>query len=385
MTREVQFSRPSITDADIEAVVTTLRSGWLTTGARTKELEEQFQKLTGAGYALAVNSATAALHLALLGWRLGPGDEVILPAMTFASCATVIMETGATPVLVDVLAGDLTVDPRSVERAITPRTRAVMAVHYAGQPARMDELRALVAGRDIKILEDAAHAPGATYKGRPVGSLGDAASFSLYATKNVTSGEGGVLVSDDGELIERARMLALHGLSRDAWKRYGASGGAWRYEVIERGYKYNLSDIPAALAVSQMRRLDDTNRERRRVAQRYAAGLRDIDGVEPLASGDDVEHAWHLFVVRLQLEHFAIGRDEFIERLREAGIAASVHFIPIHHHGAFASLGLRPGDFPVTDDAFSRIVSLPIYPDLADDEIDYVAHAISDIATKNRR
>ncbi|MEX2238079.1 MAG: DegT/DnrJ/EryC1/StrS family aminotransferase [Dehalococcoidia bacterium] len=380
--REVPFARVAIDETDIAAVVETLRSGWITTGSRVAELEAEFCRISGARYGLGVNSATAALHLALLGWRIGPGDEVILPAMTFASCATVVMETGATPVLADICADDMTIDPESVERLISPRTRVIMAVHYAGQPARMAELQALAEGRNIKILEDAAHAPGALYKESPAGSLGDAAAFSLYATKNVTSGEGGVLVSDDEELIDRARMLSLHGMSRDAWKRYSATEGTWRYEVIERGYKYNLSDLLATLGVNQVRRLGELNVARTRAAGLYKRLLADVEQVEALSVRPEVTHAWHLYVVKLRLDRMRIDRARFIELLRERGVDTSVHFIPIHHHPAFKDI---PADLPETDAAFERIISLPMYSGLSDEDIEYVAACVSEIARENRR
>ena len=379
---EVAFTRPAIEEADIEAVVETLRSGWITTGAAATKLEDEFKRISGARHALALSSATAALHLALEAWDVGRGDEVILPALTFPSCAGVVLEAGATPVLADVCEDDLTVDPASVEKLISPATKVIMPVHYAGQPARMDQLTALANG-EIRILEDAAHAPGATYDGAPVGSLGDAAAFSLYATKNVTSGEGGVLTANDEEFIERARMLSLHGMSRDAWRRYAKAGGSWRYEVAERGFKYNLSDILASLAASQAGRLAELNAERERLAGLYAAGLADVQAVEPLAARPEVGHAWHLFVVKLRLEQLTIDRGQFIEELRERGVGTSVHFIPVHHHPAYAEV--RRGDLSVSDSVFERLISLPMYAGLSDAEVGYVVEAIAEVAAEHRR
>jgi dTDP-4-amino-4,6-dideoxygalactose transaminase len=382
--REVPFARVVVSEDDVAAVVETLRSGWLTTGSRSAELEGLFCRLSGVNHALALSSATAALHLALLGWRVGPGDEVILPAMTFSSCVAVVLEAGAKPVLVDVDADDLTIDPHAVEKALTRRTKVVMAVHYAGQPVRMGIMRELTGAHRVKLLEDAAHAPGASYCGKPVGSLGDGCAFSLYANKNVTSGEGGVLTSDDEALIERARMLALHGMSRDAWRRYSRAG-SWRYEVVERGYKYNLSDLLAALGASQVARLPALNAARARVAGLYRRYLEGVEEVAPLLLRPEVEHAWHLYVVRLLPERLRISRDEFIEQLREQGVGTSVHFIPVHHHPAFAGLDLPRGGLPATDAAYEQVVSLPIYPDLADEEVEYVCAAIRRIVKQHRR
>jgi dTDP-4-amino-4,6-dideoxygalactose transaminase len=380
---QVPFTRPAIDEADVAAVVETLRSGWITTGAAATRLEDEFRRISGAPEALALTSATAALHLALCAWRIGEGDEVILPALTFSSCAGVVLEVGATSVLADVCEDDLTIDPDAVESLITPRTRVIMPVHYGGQPARMDGINALAMDRDIYVLEDAAHAPGATYDGVPVGSLGDAAAFSLYATKNVTSGEGGVLVANDHEFIERARMLSLHGMSRDAWRRYAANGGSWRYQVEERGFKYNLSDLLAALGASQAARLAELNAERRRIADRYQELLAGVDAVETLARRPEVEHAWHLFVIKLRLDRLSIDRARFIESLRERGVATSVHFIPAHHHPAYAEL--RRGDLAVTERVFEQVISLPMYPVLSDEELSYVVESVDAIAREHKR
>ena len=379
---EVPFTRPAIEGADIEAVVETLRSGWITTGAASSRLEDEFRRISGAPHALALSSGTAALHLALEAWDVGEGDEVILPALTFGACAAVVLEAGATPVLADISEADLTIDPASVERLMTPRTRVIMPVHYGGQPARMDRISEIASAGHLRILEDAAHAPGARYDGVPVGSLGDAAAFSLYATKNVTSGEGGVLTANDEEFIERARMLSLHGMSRDAWKRY-ERGGSWRYEVVERGYKYNLSDILAALAASQAQRLLEMNEERRRLAGLYGELLAGVDVVEPLVCRPEVEHAWHLFVIKLRLEQLSIDRARFIELLRERGVGTSVHFIPIHHHPAYSEL--RRGDLSATDHVFERLISLPLYAGLSEAEVRYVAQSVAEIAAEHRR
>ncbi|MPZ22589.1 MAG: UDP-4-amino-4,6-dideoxy-N-acetyl-beta-L-altrosamine transaminase, partial [Dehalococcoidia bacterium] len=288
-------------------------------------------------------------------------------------------------VLADVGAADLTLDPDDVARKMSPRTKVIMPVHYGGQPARMDELKA-AAGDGVTFLEDVAHAPGATYRGRPAGSLGDVAAFSLYATKNVTSAEGGVLTTDDEGIAERARSLALHGMSRDAWKRYRASARSWRYEVAEPGYKYNLSDLQAALGASQAARLEDLNARRVRVAGWYDELLGGITEIElPTTLPTTTRHAWHLYVIRIRPEQLTIDRDAFIEELRDAGVATSVHFIPIHHHPGFAGLGVHPGDLRATDAAFERIISLPIYPDLAREEAEYVATAVAAIARRHRR
>ena len=383
----VPFYRPDIADADVAEVVETLRSGWLTSAGRVQQLEAGFRALTGATHALAVNSGTAALHLALEAAGVGPGDEVILPSLTFAACASVVVQLGARPVLAEVRAGDLTIDPVDVERRITARTKAVMVVHYAGQPCRMDELAALTRGRGLFLLEDAAHAAGARYHGRPVGTLGDAAAFSFYATKNLTTGEGGMLTTSRPEIAERARVMTLHGLNRDAWKRYEA-GGSWFYEVVAAGYKYNLSDILAALGVSQLERLHAMNTRRRELALMLRRMLADCPAVELPDLHTDVEHVWQLFVVKLRLDTLTIDRARFIQELAARGIGASVHFIPIHYHPFYrdaAKFGFRQGDYPVTEAVYERLVSLPLFPAMTDAEAARVAEAVWEVGKQFAR
>ncbi|MGD9891845.1 MAG: DegT/DnrJ/EryC1/StrS family aminotransferase [Dehalococcoidia bacterium] len=376
----IPYNRPSIEEAEIEAVVETLRSGWITTGPRAAEFERRFAAYTGAGHAVGLSSATAALHLALLAAGVGPGDEVIVPVFTFAACAHVVVHLGATPIFVDSSPDDLNLDPAAVERAVTPRTRALMVVHYAGQPARMDELLAIAARHNLFVLEDAAHAVGARYRGRPAGSLGDAAAFSFYATKNLATGEGGMLTTSRDDVAETVRLYALHGMSRDAWKRYGR-GGSWFYEVVAPGYKYNLSDIQAALGLAQLERLDERNARRALLAGRMTEALSDCDAAEPLAVRPEVDHAWHLYVIRLCDGTLTVDRNRFIEELEARGIATSVHFIPLHLHPYYREMhGTRAGDFPVAESSFERAISLPLYPSMSEADADRVAEAVRDVA-----
>lgn len=374
------YNQPSIDEDEIAAVVETLRSGWLTTGPRTRAFEQRFAAYTGASYALALNSATAALHLALVAAGVRPGDEVIVPAYTFASCAHVVVHLGATPVLVDSCPDDLNIDPAAVERAVTPRTRALMAVHFAGQPCRMDELLAIAARHRLFLLEDAAHAVGARHRGRPVGSIGDAAAFSFYATKNLTTGEGGMLTTNRADVDETARLYALHGMSRDAWRRYGREG-AWYYEVVAPGFKYNMSDIQAALGLAQLAHLDERNARRAALARRLTAALAGCGAVETMTVRPEVEHAWHLYYILLNLDALRIDRAAFIEELAVRGIGTSVHFIPIYRHSYYReAFGLRSADFPVAESAYARLISLPLYPRMSERDVDRVAEAVLDVA-----
>lgn len=375
----IPFFRPSISDDDVQAVADTLRSGWLTSGPNLKALEAELADYCGARYVNAVNSATAAMHLALAAWGIGPGDEVIAPVYTFSATATVAVHTGATPVLVDVRDSDANIDPEAVERAITPRTKAIMPVHFAGEPCQMDDLLAIARPHGIKVLEDAAHAIGTMYRGKQVGAISDAAAFSFYANKTITTGEGGALATDDEDLSERVRMLTLHGMSRDAWNRYDA-GGSWRYDIKEFGFKDNLTDIAAALGRQQLRRIEEFIEQRTRVAQRYFANLRDEEHLILPQFDEANRQAWHLFVVRVKNEQSPVPRDGVIRKLAERGIATSVHFIPLHYFSAYEKLGRwKRGDFPVAEHIFEGAISLPMFPSMTDAEVDDVCQALRDI------
>ncbi|MCC6626738.1 MAG: DegT/DnrJ/EryC1/StrS family aminotransferase [Chloroflexi bacterium] len=375
------FSPPSIGQDEIDEVIDTLRSAWITTGPKTRRFEDEFAALAGVPHALAVNSCTAAMHLALAAWGVGQGDEVITTPYTFCSTVNVVLHQGARPVLVDVCDGDLTLDPDRLEAAITPRTRVVLPVHLGGQPCRMDDILAIAARYGLKVLEDAAHATGATYRGRPVGNLGDATAFSFYATKNLTTAEGGMLTTADAELADRTRLLALHGMSRDAWKRYGQDG-AWHYDVVAPGFKYNMTDIQASLGLHQLRRLPVLQARRAAVAARYTAGLADLTALRLPVARPEVEHAWHLYVIRVQPGAIRIDRAAMIEELHRRNIGTSVHFIPLNHHPYYQSaLGWRPGQFPVAEAAYAGAISLPLHPGLSDGDVDDVIDAVRDVVT----
>ncbi len=378
----IPFHRPSIGDAEVEAAAEVLRSGWLTTGARAHALEAALAERLGVRHALAVNSATAALHLALEAAGIGSGDEVIVPTYTFTACGEVCAYLGARLVLVDV-GEDYLIDPDAVAASTTDRTRVVMPVHFAGQAV---DLRELVANRErVRIVEDAAHALPADAGGVPAGRLGDAAAFSFYATKTMTTGgEGGMLVTDDDAIAARAATMRLHGINADAWNRYGA-GGSWRYEVIDAGYKYNLTDLAAAIGLVQLERLDQMAEARTRIAGRYDRAFAGSDLVTVPSRRPDDGHAWHLYVVGLRLEALAIDRGTVIDRLAAAGIGASVHIIPLHLHPYYQrELGYRPGDFPVAERLYERSLSLPIWPDMTDEQVDRTAATLLEICQSSR-
>ena len=375
----IPFFRPAIDEDDIQAVVETLRSGWLTTAGNVKALEAELAAYVQAPFVNAVNSATAAMHLALAAWDIGPGDEVLTTPYTFSATATVVVHLGATPVLADIRAHDLNIDPAEIERRITPRTKAIIPVHFAGESCAMDEIMALARPRGIKVLEDAAHAIGSTYRGRMIGSIGDATAFSFYATKNMTTGEGGALASFDEAFSDRVRRLTLHGMSKDAWNRYDA-GGSWRYDIVEFGFKDTLTDFAAALGRSQLAKLDQLTERRTALVQRYFENLRDEEHLILPGFSEENRQAWHLFVVRVRNESSPVPRDDVIRRLAARGIGTSVHFIPLHYHTAYRKLGhWRDGDFPVAEKAFEGAISLPLFPDMTIAQVDEVCEALREI------
>ena len=373
--QRIPFFRPTIEEDDIEAVAATLRSGWLTTADNARALEAELAEHCGVGYVNVVNSATAALHLALAAWDIGGGDEVITTPYTFVATANVVLHTGAEVVFADVRERDFNIDPAAIEAAITPRTKAIIPVHFAGEPCAMDEIMAIARRHGLKVLEDAAHAIGALYRDRPIGGIGDATAFSFYATKNMTTGEGGALATDDAALSERVRMLTLHGMTKDAWNRYDA-GGSWRYDIAEIGFKDNLTDTAAALGRSQLRKLAALREGRNAAVERYFANLSDEERLILPTVDEENRSAWHLFVVRVR-EGAAASRDEVIGRLAERGIGASVHFIPIHTFTAYQKLGRwQPGDFPVAERLFAGAISLPLFPSMTMAEVDEVCEAL---------
>jgi len=378
------FHRPWIDEAEIEEVTHTLRSGWLTMGPKTLEFEKRFAEYVGAKHAVAVNSATAGLHLALDVIGLKPDDEVITSVYTFTSTAAVALHLGARPVLVDVDPQTLTIDAEEVRRKITARTRAIIPVHFAGLPCDMDPILDLAARHGLTVIEDAAHALPTQYKGRTVGSIGDLTVFSFYAGKNLTTGEGGMITTDNGEHADRLRTRRLHGISRDAWKRYTAEG-SWYYEVDYPGYKYNMTDVAAALGLQQLRKLDRFHGIRNYYATLYQLGLGDLPELILPETPAYAQHAWHLYVIRLNLDRLTIGRDAFFELLRKANIGASVHFIPLHIQPYYRRVfEYRPEDFPDALRAYEAAISLPLYPRMSEADVWDVIHAVRLIVERHR-
>jgi dTDP-4-amino-4,6-dideoxygalactose transaminase len=387
----IPFHQPSIDQAEIDAVVATLQSGWLTTGPRTAQFENEFREFVGAPYALAVNSCTAALHLALTALGIGPGDEVITTPLTFCATVNTILHVGATPVLADI-GSDGNIDPASVCQRITGRTRGIVPVHYGGAPCEMQAIWSIARKHaPLYVVEDAAHATG-TYCGSwPAGAgdpangyFSDAVAFSFYATKNLATGEGGMVTCHRADLLERMRILCLHGISKDAWNRYTEKGN-WYYEVVECGFKYNLSDIQSAIGIEQLRKQETLLQSRAAHARFYNECLADVEEVETPRDSTCGRHAWHLYPLRLNLDKLTITRAEFIERLRQRGVGASVHFIPIPLHPAFAKrLELAAARVPRAMKLYERLVSLPLYPGLKRDQLEYIVSAVKTIVHEAR-
>jgi dTDP-4-amino-4,6-dideoxygalactose transaminase len=370
---------PDISEDDIAEVVDTLRSGWLVYGKKTQRFEDEFRKLAQSEHAVAVSSCTAGLHLALLAAGIGPGDEVITTPLTFPATANVIVHSGATPVLADICADDLNIDPGAIEAKITPQTKALMPVHYAGQACRMDEIMEIARRHGLKVIEDAATAAGAYYKGRPVGSIGDASVFSFYAIKNMTTGEGGVVTTDDAALAEKVASLRNHGLDSNAWNRYSREGRPF-YTVTEPGFKYPFTDMQAALGLGQLARLHEFNTRRTQLAARYTEAFAHLDAVETPTVRDDVTSNWHIYVVRLRLEQLSIDRDRFCEELKARNIGSSVHYYPVHYHIYYRErFGFAKGDYPIAEREFERLVSLPLFPKMTESDVDRVVAAIEEI------
>lgn len=373
------FALPDTGEAEVDAVSEVIRSGWLTTGTKVRAFEAAFAEVVGAKHALAVSSCTAAMHLALEAIGIKAGDRVLTTPYTFAATAEVIRYLGAHPVFVDVRPDDLNLDIDRVAEALKrDPIAAIMPVHIAGEPCDLASLRE-VAG-DIPIIEDAAHALPTRANGQMIGSLSTFTCFSFYATKTLSTGEGGMLVTDDDAAADRCRVMSLHGISRDAWKRYTAEG-SWAYEIIAPGFKYNLTDIAAALGLVQLDKLDAMWRRRREIAGRYDQAFSKLSVLQLPARDARNQHAWHLYMLRVDNARIRGGRDAFANRLRERNIGISVHFIPLHHHPYYReTYGYRPEDFPVATREFSREVSLPIYSKMSDRDVDDVIEAVVETA-----
>lgn len=385
---DIPFHRPYLGEEEKAGVLDSLDSGWLTSGPKVKRFEKEFAQYVGSRHAVAVNSCTAALHLALEAVGLREGDEVITSPMTFAATAEVVRYFGAKPVFADIEPYTMNMDVTKLEKAVKAggsRVKAIVPVHYAGLPCDMDPIMQIAQKYNIKVIEDSAHALPAKYKGRSIGTISDITCFSFYATKNITTGEGGMAVTDNSEWAERMRIMSLHGISRDAWKRYTAEG-TWYYEIVEPGYKYNMTDIAAALGLAQLKKADFFWQRRKEIAATYNDALEDSEVITRPAERDNSEHSWHLYVIKINLENLDIDRDRFIEELKGRGIGTSVHFIPLHIHPYYRdTYGYKPEDYPIAYETYKRLISLPIYPKMTSEDVEKVIEHVTDVTTQFKR
>jgi len=379
------FALPDIDERELTEVEQALLSGWVTTGPKTHQFEQEFAAAIGARHAIAVNSCTAAMHLALEAVGLQPGDEVITTPLTFAATAEVVRYFDARPVLVDVDAETLNIDTAQIDAAINERTRVIMPVHLAGLPANMAEISRIAQQHALKVIEDAAHAMPGVYNHRAHGSLGDLVCFSFYATKTLTTGEGGMICTENEEWAERCRFMSLHGISRDAWKRYTAEGN-WYYEILAPGFKYNMTDVAAAMGLAQLRKVNVMWQRRKEIAAAYNQAFAQVSELllPPVGNAPE-QHAWHLYILRLHLERLQIDRSQFIAALKKRNIGTSVHFIPLHIHPYYRQrYGYQPQDYPVSYREYQRMISLPIYSRMSDQDVQDVIEAVSEIVVQNR-
>ena len=373
------YGRQSLDDADIEAVVEVLKSDWLTTGPKIAEFEERFAAWVGSRYAVSFSSGTAALHGAAFAAGLAPGDEVITTPMTFCATANCILYPGASPVFADVSVDTLNIDPVEVSKKITLRTKAFIAVDYAGHPAELEELRTLAKARGALLIEDACHALGAEYRGKRVGSIADMTVFSFHPVKHLTTGEGGMVATDQAPLAETLRKFRNHGISSEARERQESE--QWFYEMVLLGFNYKLTDIACALGLSQLNRLEANLARRREIAARYNAAFRDLPEIVVPAVLGGVDPAWHLYPIRLKLEMLAARRDDIFRALRAENIGANVHYIPVHRHPYYRERFGNHESYPVAEDAYERLLSLPVFPAMTDRDVEDVIGAVRKVVT----
>ena len=361
---EIPFHKPSITAAEIKSVIDTLKTGWLTMGPKTISFELAFRKYIGSDFAISLNSATAGLHLSLNSIGVGKDDEVIVPTNTFVSTAEAVAYSGAKPVLCDIEPDHHNINTDIIESLITPKTKAIIPVHFAGNPCNMDQIFKIATSNNLRVIEDAAHALPTVYKDQMIGTVSDATCFSFYATKTLTTGEGGMVTTNNLEIANKIRLQRLHGISGDAWNRYGKKND-WYYEVVDLGYKYNTTDLQASIGLVQLKKIEWMKEKRKKIAQKYIESFSGkIDFVKSLSNN---QSSWHLFVIKIA------NRDQLYHKLKDAGIRTSVHFIPLHHHPYYKKkFGFDGSLYPVANNIYNKSLSLPIYPSLTEEEVDYI-------------
>ncbi|MEG0370972.1 MAG: DegT/DnrJ/EryC1/StrS family aminotransferase [Clostridium sp.] len=384
-TEFLPYALPFIEEEEINEVIDTLRSNWLSKGPKTIEFEKRFAKYVGAKHAIAMNSCTAALHIALIANNIGEGDEVITTPLTFAASANTIIHTGATPVFADIDEKTMCIDPERIEEKITSKTRAIVPVHYAGQSCDLDRINEIAKKHNLLVLEDAAHAVYTTHKGEMIGSIGDTTSFSFYATKNICTGEGGMLTTNNDEIAEKARIMSLHGMSKNAWNRFG-KGGSWSYDILYPGYKYNMTDMQASLGLCQLNKIQSMQDIRKEYADIYNDAFGKLQEIITPCEIEGNRHAWHLYVIRIKEEMLTIDRNKFIDCLADENIGTSVHYTPVHLHPYYEEkFGYKYGDFPIAEKVFESMISIPLYPSMKKQDLEDVINAVTRIVEEHRK
>lgn len=369
------FGRPLIGEAEIEEMVRTLRSGWIGTGPKSQQFEEQFRAYKNSRFAVAVNSCTAALHLSMLALGIGEGDEVITTPMTFCATANAIIHAGARPVFADCERDTMNIDPRAIERRITKRTKAIVPVHFAGRACDMEAIMTIAEKHRLRVIEDCAHAIETRYHGRPAGTFGDAGCFSFYVTKNVVTGEGGMIITQRPDIEQSLKVLALHGMSRDAWKRFSDEGYK-HYSVIQAGFKYNFTDVQASLGIHQLKRIDESHRRRKQIWDRYQEAFAGLPCFQPTPEAPETQHAYHLYTLLLDTDRLRVGRDYFLHALTKENIGVGVHYLALNVHDFYKQF-LHPGErFPEAEFISERTLSLPLSPAMSDEDVESVVHAV---------
>lgn len=378
------FGSPLIEKPEIDEVVSSLKSGWLGTGPKVQKFEEMFARYKGTKFALALNSCTAALHLSLISIGIKPGDEVIVPTMTFAATANTVIHTGGIPVFADCEKETMNIDPADIEKKITSKTKAIIPVHFAGRPCNMEAIMKIARKYHLKVIEDCAHAIETEYHGKKTGTFGDLGCFSFYVTKNITTGEGGMIITNNKVYADKIRILRLHGMSKDAWKRFSDSGYK-HYQIVYPGYKYNMMDLQAAIGIHQLKRINKYWQKRRRIWQQYNEAFKDLPVFIPVPVETSTKHAYHLYTLLLDIDNLKITRDEFLEEMTKRKIGLGVHYIALHLHPFYQkAFGYKQGDFPNAEWISQRTVSLPLSPKLTNQDVDDVIKAVKEIIIKNK-
>lgn len=379
------FGSPRLEQEEIDEVVATLKSGWIGTGPKVKKFEEDFRVYKGAKYTVAVNSATAALHLSLRAIGIGPGDEVLVPTMTFAATANVVIHAGGVPVLIDAKRDTFNIDPEDIRRKITKKTKAIIPVHFAGRACDMDEIMKIAKEHNLKIIEDCAHAIETEYHGKKAGTFGELGCFSFYVTKNVVTAEGGMVITDNDAYADKVKIMALHGMTKDAWKRFSDEGYK-HYQVVYPGYKYNMTDIQASLGIHQLKRVDEYWRIREKIWDRYNEAFKNLPVFLPAPVEENTRHAYHLYNLMLDLDRLAITRDQFLNEMTKRNIGVGVHYVAVHLQPHYQSeFGYKRGDFPNAEWISDRTVSIPLSAKLTDQDVDDVIDAVTEILKKHAK